>query len=227
MGDVMYFKYLDATIYYKIVNKGKETIILLHGNGEDMTIFNELLPFLKDYTVILVDSRGHGKSTCNNMSLALMKDDLLNLIAYLKINKCTLIGYSDGGNVALDAVIANQTLFSSLIIAGANIKPNGLKLVTRIPIIIKYCFSFNKRIRALNRLMVKEPNISIEGLKKIEIPTLIIQGEYDCVKLKHARLINRLIPSSILIILKGINHEVFKHNITFRKIMQFLNKEEL
>lgn len=53
---------MDIRLYYEKAGDG-EPLILLHGNGEDGTYFKHQMEyFSKDYRVIAIDTRGHGKS---------------------------------------------------------------------------------------------------------------------------------------------------------------------
>ena len=50
-------------IYYEQTGSGRP-LIMVHGNGEDHTIFDKAANVLKDsFTCYLVDSRGHGQSS--------------------------------------------------------------------------------------------------------------------------------------------------------------------
>jgi pimeloyl-ACP methyl ester carboxylesterase len=88
-------------MYYAIFNKdGKEPVILLHGGFVSSDEWGFEVPLLsKTHKVIVVDSRGHGRSTMSNQALGynLMASDVLRLMDYLKIKKASIVGWSDGG----------------------------------------------------------------------------------------------------------------------------------
>ena len=50
-------------LFYEVKGTG-DPLLMVHGNSEDHTIFDEAAEVLKDrFTVYLVDSRDHGQST--------------------------------------------------------------------------------------------------------------------------------------------------------------------
>ena len=65
---------------------------------------------MKDRLVIVVDSRGHGRSTRTAVSFGydLMPSDDLALLDYLKIDKVDLVGWADGGIIGLDIAMSRK-----------------------------------------------------------------------------------------------------------------------
>ncbi len=79
-------------------------LILIHGNGEDHTYFKrQMEPFADHFRVIAVDTRGHGESPRGTgpFTLSQFAEDLKSFFDQHGISKCHLLGFSDGGNVAL------------------------------------------------------------------------------------------------------------------------------
>ncbi|HEY5524943.1 MAG TPA: alpha/beta hydrolase [Clostridium sp.] len=208
-----YIRCSGADIYYEIQGEG-ESILCLHGNGEDSSYFKpQMKDFSKNYQVIVMDSRGHGKSSFGEegLSLELMAKDVLNVLKELNIDKVHLLGFSDGGNIALTIALKNPKIIKTLSLVGTNLQPKDIKLFVRIPIIIGYVmyslFSFNKKKEVIG-LMVKEPCFKVEELNTIYIPTLVIAGEKDVIKESCTKLISKLIKNSKLEIIKGGDHFV-------------------
>lgn len=228
-----YIKCNSANIYYELHGKG-ETILCLHGNGEDSSYFKpQIKEFSKNYKVILMDSRGHGKSSFGEekLSLDLMAKDVLNVLKELNIDKVHLLGFSDGGNIALTIALKNPKIIKTLSLVGANLQPKDIKLFARIPIMIGYCmyslFSLNEK-KAVMGLMVKEPCFKVEELNTINIPTLVIAGEGDLIKESCTELISKLIQNSKLEIIKGGDHFVSsKKPEVFNKIfLDFISNHQ-
>ena len=98
-----YIKSGSASIYYRIYGgENKEVIVLLHGNGESSGHFKKLIPFLSDkYKVVVIDSRGHGKSDFggSQLSLGTMAVDLVNVLVELGLECVNIVGFSDGANI--------------------------------------------------------------------------------------------------------------------------------
>lgn len=196
----------DINLYYEIYGKGTP-IILVHGNGETHQIFDVLIDKLKDnYTVYAIDSRCHGKSEkTEKISYELMAQDMIEFIKKLKINKPIFYGFSDGGIIGLLIAIKEPKLLSKLIVSGANLNPNGISKVILILSKIAYFVTRNKLVR----MMVKEPNISIKDLEKINIPTYVLAGKKDVIKEEHTRLIAENIKNSTLEIVPKENHSSY------------------
>lgn len=193
----------NININYEISGKGKP-IILLHGNSETHHIFDVLVEKLKEnYKVYAIDSRCHGESdNPKDISYDLMASDVIELIKKLKIEKPILYGFSDGGIIGLLIAVNEPELLSKLIISGANINPEGMKKSMLHLSKIIYFFTRNK----LFKMMIKEPNIKIEDLKKIKTPTVVLAGEKDVILSEHTKLIADNINGSTLEIIPNENH---------------------
>lgn len=193
----------NVNLYYETFGEG-QPIILLHGNSETHEIFDKLIESLKDnYKVYAIDSRCHGKSENPvDISYNLMRDDIIEFIKALKLDKPILYGFSDGGIIGILIAIKEPNLLSKLIVSGANITPNGLKTKDYLLTKLSYMFTKNK----LFKIMINEPNLKQEDLIKIKIPTIILAGEKDCIKYKHTKFIADNIPNSTLEIIKNETH---------------------
>ena len=197
-------------------------LVLLHGNGEDYTYFKrQMEPFSQQYRVIALDTRGHGKSPRGTAPFTLEQfaGDLKEFLDQRGITKCHLLGFSDGGNIALLFALRYPQYVEKLILNGANLTPAGVKLSTQLPIAAGWCVSgvcglFSKKARAnweMLNLMVTQPHIRPQTLEKLTVPTLVIAGERDMIKEKHTRLIAASLPNSKLVILPG-DHFVARRN---------------
>ena len=193
----------NVDIHYEVYGKGNP-IILLHGNSETHEIFDKLIEKLKDnYKVYAIDSRCHGESEdSNDISYNLMRDDIIDFIKKLELKKPILYGFSDGGIIGLLIAIKEPELLSRLIISGANLNPEGMKKSMLILSKVGYFLSRNK----LFKMMITEPNIKLEELQDIKIPTIILAGEKDVIKLEHTKEISDNIKDSILEIIPKENH---------------------
>lgn len=92
----------NVNLYYETFGKG-QPIILLHGNSETHEIFDKLIEKQKkQYKVYAIDSRCHGKSeNLVEISYNIMRDDIIEFIKKLNIEKPILYGFSDGGIVGI------------------------------------------------------------------------------------------------------------------------------
>ncbi|MFP4178142.1 MAG: alpha/beta fold hydrolase [Acholeplasmataceae bacterium] len=193
----------EADIHYLRIGSGPP-LVLLHGNGEDHRVFLELADALKaTYTLYPIDSRNHGSSTSTgDYTYANCARDVIGLLDALALKNAFLLGFSDGGIIGLMVAIERPRLLSGLIVAGANLNPKGLKKSCRQAIQRDY----DAYRRSSDLLMLREPDIKKEDLKRIGIPTLVLAGENDLVHRAHTQSIARHIPKSELLILKDHDH---------------------
>lgn len=79
-------------------------LVLLHGFPLDHTIWDEVVPLLKDmFDIIIPDLRGFGKSTTIGSPYTMddLASDIAGLLGHLNIEKTAIAGHSMGGYVAL------------------------------------------------------------------------------------------------------------------------------
>ena len=189
-------------------------LVLLHGNGESSDYFSNQIPFfLKTYRVIAVDTRGHGKSPRGTAPFTLEQfaDDLKELLDYLGIEKCFLLGFSDGANIALLFALKYPDYLEKLVLNGADLSPSGVKKSVQIPVIIGYKIvsfisMFDKKAVAKKEmlgLMVTQPNIEPSELDRLTMPVLVIVGTNDMIKDEHSELIASSLADSKLVRING------------------------
>lgn len=226
---------MDISLYYR--EKGnKEPFILLHGNGEDGSYFENQIDYFSDkYRVIALDTRGHGKSPRGNAPFTIeqFSRDLYDFMTGLEISNAIILGFSDGANIAMKFAIKHPNMVKALILNGGNLNPKGVKRTTQIPIEMGYRiasrFAFKspdaKRNAEMLGLMVNEPNISPVELSKITAPTLVICGKRDMIKESHTKEIAANIPSAKLSIIKGTHFIANKRAAAFNKEVDAFLKE--
>lgn len=89
-------------IFYRVTGEGNP-VMLVHGFGEDGTVWNNQVDFLKDkFRIIIPDLPGSGKSELiENSSLEDMAEILHQIIHEEDIDHCVMIGHSMGGYITL------------------------------------------------------------------------------------------------------------------------------
>ncbi|CRZ33989.1 pimeloyl-ACP methyl ester carboxylesterase [Herbinix hemicellulosilytica] len=205
-------------------------MILLHGNGENLEYFrNQIEYFGRFYRVIAIDTRGHGKSPRGEKPFTITQfaEDLYDFMVLKGIQKAIILGFSDGGNIALNFALKHLDMVEKLILNGANLTPEGVKRYVQIPIEIGYKIASVFAKRSINAkknaeilgLMVNEPNIKPEELKKINVPTLVIAGSKDMIKTSHTKLIYESLPNARLEILEGDHFIANKRAEEFNKVV--------
>ena len=228
---------LDAMIHCEISgSEDAPALVLLHGNGEDLHIFDPQIDYFSQYyRTITIDTRGHGQSTRGTAPLHFytFANDLLATLDALKIDRAHIVGFSDGANTALHAALSAPERISSMVLIGANCNPQGLRSIPRLQILLAYaCLRvaslFSAKIRKRTEiwgLMVFQPKLTIEELLKITIPTLVVTGEKDMVSQRHNDAISRAIAGSKqLVIPNGEHFWIFKKPEEFKQcVMKFLS----
>ncbi len=204
-------------LYYEKTGTGVP-LIMLHGNGEDHTIFNKATAVLKKhFTVYAIDTRGHGKSSpVDELHYEDMANDVYEFICKLNLEKPIVYGFSDGGIVALILAIKHPEAISRIVASGVNTQPNGLNTINLLIYKITYFFTRAKRIK----LMLNEPSITDTQLNNIKIPVSVTGGSKDMIKQSHLKHIADSIPNSTLTIFNGELHGSYVVNST--KIADFI-----
>jgi pimeloyl-ACP methyl ester carboxylesterase len=213
-------------LYYAVFNKnGKDPVILLHGGLVSSDEWGFEVPLLaKMHQVIVVDSRGHGRSTMSNQpfSYNLMSSDVLQLMDHLKVSRASIVGWSDGGIIGLILAIKYPERVNKLFTFGTNYNLSGYK---NEPVDSALSSEFMARVqasyrklspapgdfevlrKALGKMYSTEPDLKTEDLGKIKAPTLIAGGEYEqFIKREHFEELAHLIPNARLLILPNVSH---------------------
>ena len=220
---------MDINHYY--IEKGTGfPLILLHGNGEDCGYFvHQMEPFAKHFRVIAIDTRGHGQTPRGEASFSIRQfaEDLLDFMNLHQIEKAHILGFSDGGNIAMVFAMMHPERVEKLILNGANLNASGVKRKVQIPIEIGYRIAklFATKSPAARKnaemlgLMVNDPNVKAEEISCIQNPTLVIAGEKDMIKDSHTRLIAKSIPGAMLSIIPGNHFIANKNPDTFNEVV--------
>lgn len=197
-------------IYYREWGDGRP-LILLHGATDTHKFWSPFVPFFSErYRVITPDNRGHGR-TINpdvNLTYPMMADDLAGLIQALDLVDPLILGYSDGGQAALEVAIRYPDLAGALVIGGVwfqfsrwyqdAITNAGFISAGRIDYEVferQVPENWEEQLREahqdprpdyprillsnLAQLWWTPLNYTEEDFQKVSVPTLIIMGEKD------------------------------------------------
>lgn len=220
------------SLYYTESGNG-EPMILLHGNGEDGTYFKHQIAFFsKKYRVIAVDTRGHGKSPRGGGAFTLKRFavDLKHFMDDMGIKKAVILGFSDGGNIALLFTLRYPDRVKQLILNGANLNPFGVKTPVFLGVIKDYAAALaskDKKQTEILGLMVKEPWIRAAHLKKIQVPALVIVGDKDMIRDRHSRMIAEALENGEFVRISGSHFAADEQPETFnRAVWDFLERTD-
>ena len=223
----------DISLHYIEQGEG-QPLILLHGNGESCDYFEHQIPyFATAYRVIAIDTRGHGQSPRGEKPFTIKQfaEDLHDFMDAHNLEKAILLGFSDGGNIALTFALKYPERVGKLILNGANLFPSGVKARYQWPIEIGYRIArlFSKKSEEAKQntemlgLMVNEPHIDPAALARLTMPVLVVAGTKDMIKEKHTRLIYKSLPNAQLSIIEGNHFVANKNAVAFNKeVSEFL-----
>ena len=209
-------------------------LVLLHGNGESKEYFaGQMEAFAAQYHVYAVDTRGHGQSPRGEAPFTLTRFacDLEQFRIAHGIETMHLLGFSDGGNIAMLYALAHPERVEKLILNGANLDPSGVKRSVQWPVELGYRIASwfagrNPGAKAnaeMLGLMVNEPHIAAADLAKLTMPVLVIAGTKDMIRDDHTRAIAAALPDGTLAILPGDHFVAAKNPEVFnRTVLDFL-----
>lgn len=222
---------MDISLHYYKTGYGPP-LILLHGNGESSEYFvHQIDVFARNFTVYAIDTRGHGQSPMGTAPFSLYQfaDDLLDFMNQQELDRADILGFSDGGNIALLFALEHPERVRRLILNSANLYPEGLTDSLMDTILPRYdeireSWDPSEQFEAaLLALMINEPHIDPADLNRLAMPTLVIAGDDDVIRPEHTRLIAESLPNARLVILPGDHEIAYKNPDAFNwDVEQFL-----
>lgn len=211
-------------MYYEIYGEGTP-LVLIHGGGSTIqTTFGRVLPELsRNNKVIAVEMQAHGHTADIDRPLSFEQDadDIAMLLKTLNIKKANLFGFSNGASTTLQFAIRHPVMTGKIIVASTFYKKSGAHdwfwaMMSKptfegMPRLYKEAFSkINPDTSALHRMYERDiarmqsfPDISEQQIKSIKAPSLIIIGDRDVVKTRHAVEMQDFIQNSRLAIIPG------------------------
>lgn len=202
-----------------------DPVILLHGGlGSIEAWANQIPEVAKTHKVIAIDSRGHGRSTRDDTaySYTLMASDALVLMDQMGIAKAPILGWSDGGIIALEIAIHNPDRITGALTVGTNYTLDGLdpELETNAMFgeyvgqaaglygkISATPDQFEGFVGDIAGMWGSQPNYTDDQLKAVTAPFTVIQALQDeAIIDEHAEKMAALLPRSTYVPLDGVSH---------------------
>lgn len=217
-----------ATIWYGqygFQNRGTP-VLLLHGGLANSDYFGLLVPALvrSGYRVIVMDSRGHGRSSPSTRpySYALMARDVVGLLDHLGLRQVDLVGWSDGGIVGLELGLNAPSRVRRLYAFGTNASLDGLRPdYDKQPVFARYIERSAIESRAqgrsaaqhatflgeISRMWASEPAFTPDQLARIAIPVTMALGQHDeAIARDHVVKIDSALPNSVIEVVPNVSH---------------------
>ena len=208
------------TLFYETSGNGAP-LILLHGNGEDHHIFDVLVNKLaSDFTVYAIDSRNHGQSEkTDDYAYKTMAEDVYSFIQAMQLGQVNVIGFSDGAIISLILAMEHGDTLRKMALLGVNLKPDDFTEES-------YRFvqeTYAETQDPLFKLMLEQPNIELDAVKDVRIPTLLIAAENDIYKPETFDHLLGTLPDATLKIMKGHQHDsyIVNQDILYPDFIQF------
>jgi len=213
-------------IWYAAFGSGSP-VILLHGGLANSNYWGYQVPVLaKQYRIVVMDSRGHGRSTRDGRPFGydLMASDVIGLMDFLKIRRAAIVGWSDGAILGLDLAIHHPERIEKLFAFAANSDPSGVKDIAQSPVFNAYIARADKEYRSLSptpeqfkrfldqitRMWATEPHFTSDQLSRIAAPTWIVDADRDeAIKRENTEFMAARIPNAGLLIQPAVSHFSF------------------
>ena len=213
-----------ARIWYASFGSGRPVILLHGGLGHSGNFGYQVSDLVTaGYHVIVIDSRGHGRSTRDTrpFTYELMATDVLAVMDSVGVERAALIGWSDGAIIAL--IVADQApdRVSGVFFFACKMDPSGNKPFEPTPA-LERCFSrhskdyatlsatpdgFKDFVEAVSQMQRTQPNYSMSDLARISAPVRIVHAVHDeFIVPEHAAYLARSIPNASLTILPDVSH---------------------
>jgi pimeloyl-ACP methyl ester carboxylesterase len=213
-----------ARIWYASFGAG-HPVILLHGGLGHSGNWGHQVPDLiaAGHRVIVIDSRGHGRSTrdARPFSYELMASDVLAVMDRLGVRRAALAGWSDGAIIALIVADKAPERVTGVLFFACKMDPSGNRPFEMSPT-IQRCFNrhgkdyaalsatpeaFKSFVEAVSLMQRTQPDYVKADLARIRRLVRIVQAEHDeFIEPEHSAYLANTIPNATLGILSGVSH---------------------
>jgi pimeloyl-ACP methyl ester carboxylesterase len=220
------------SIYYAVYGHGSP-VIFLHGGLANTDYWGNQVPAVAaHHTVILMDSRGHGRSTrdARPYGYDLMADDVVALLDTLHFARADVVGWSDGAILGLDLAIRHPDRVGKVFAFAANTVTSGVQeSVEKNPTFARFIEragheyeklsatpkEYDAFVAQITKMWETEPNWTDAQLQSIRSPVLVVDGDHDeAIKRAHTEYIAATIPGAGLLILPNTSHFAFLQDPT-------------
>jgi pimeloyl-ACP methyl ester carboxylesterase len=218
-------------LYYETHGPATGTpVVLIHGALSNIrNSFGGLLPTLScTHRVIAIEVQAHGHTADIDRPLSTenIADDLSALLRQLRIERADVIGYSMGGTAAQKFAVRHPEQLRRLVVISSGFGPGAwnpdlLAFMNSIdpqnaPWAAEWKVEFEKYaprpaqwpqpLVRIKESLTASHDLSVEQIKGITVPTLLIYGDRDVVPLENALLFYRTLPHGELALLPNTDH---------------------
>jgi pimeloyl-ACP methyl ester carboxylesterase len=213
-------------LWYAEFGRG-EPVLLLHGGLANSNYWgNQVRALMSHYRVIVMDSRGHGRSSRDARPIGydLMADDVVGLLDTLKIKRVAVVGWSDGAIIGLDIAMRYPGRLSKLFAFAANYDTAGVADIVHSPVFTAFEAragreyaalsptpkDYGRFITAITAMWAHQPHWHESDFRRITAPTWIVDADHDeAILPDQPRTMAKWIPDAGLLIEPDVSHFAF------------------
>ncbi len=215
-----------ARIWFATFGTGPSVILLHAGDASSDYWGDQILPLVADgHRVIVIDSRGHGRSTqgARPLGYELMELDVIAVMDALSLERADVVGWSDGAIIALIMAMKHPQRVDHVFAFAANMDLHGFNpsgalspILPKVEAALAANYArlsetpndwpaFSKAVLAMQ---MREPNYTPAQLAAIRGPRVAIAdgAHEEFILRQHTEYLARTIPGAKLIILPDVSH---------------------
>jgi pimeloyl-ACP methyl ester carboxylesterase len=219
-----------------------EALLLLHGGlSNSDQLLDSIGPNLVDrYRVLAFDRRGHGytSDTAADFHYSDMATETIGVLEQAVGGPAYLVGWSDGGIVALLVALSRPDLVRKLVVIGTNYHrdgtlPIGEDVQSQFGQVLAAAYSerspdgpehFEIVLGKGVALFQAEPTLTTDDISGITQPTLVMVGDDDVIPFEHTCSLYEALPRGQLAVVPRASHALpLEHpDLVARLITDFL-----
>jgi pimeloyl-ACP methyl ester carboxylesterase len=212
-----------VSLWYATFGSGPP-VVLLHGGLANSHYWGHQVPVLaRTHRVIVIDSRGHGRSTRNTQPFGydLMASDVVGVLDHLGIPSAAVVGWSDGGIIAVAMAMKHPTRISRAFAFAPNSDPSAVKDIGKSPVFGQFIARAEKEYAALSptpgqfKTFVSEisgmwktqPKWTAKDLATIKTPIWLVAADRDeAIERADIEMMAGAIPLAGLLVQPEVSH---------------------
>ena len=209
-----------------LLKRNPEKVLLLHGGlSSTESWIDAISPAAKGFHLYAYDRTAHGRTKIRDgyYHFDFQTDEAIAFLEDVVQGPAHLIGWSDGGIIALHVSLKRPDLVSSIVAIGANYHHDcGAEhdvLTIEVKEEEKRLFAersgqdpelLETIVRKAYEVWMSEPNLSLKDLARINVPTLVLAGDDEPFTSEHTFSMYEALPLGRLAIVPGSSHFVVK-----------------